>query len=183
MTNFLRTSRPFLAMAGTRAWAGAAATGGARARRVPLLWITALLAAVAAPVATAEVTLTTTVHKVESVLDAGGNVERRLVLVDAVRPGDELRYAITVTNQSPEVVEGGRVVVTNPIPDGTEYLPGTAGGQDASLEFSADGETFTSTPPRDGDGVEQPARFLRWTYDAALQPGASTELFFHVRML
>ena len=173
-----------------------------------LLLAGSLACALFAPAAGADVTLSTRVEKVESVLDASGNVQRRLLSAQGVLPGEELRYTITVTNNSEMLVSEGRVVVTNPIPAGTVYLPGTAGGADCLIEVSADGEAFSeegADVPSDaaegsisaegsssaegaaaggaassptGTGVSD----IRWTLERDLEPGASSDLFFHVRM-
>ena len=171
------------------------------------------------PAVTAEVTLETDVSKVESTLEAGGRVRRELVPVEEVVPGEELRYTITFTNASEMPVDGGRIIITNPIPDGTRFVPGTAGGEDAAVEYSIDGETFEATEPPaqpglggqprsdgepsagarpgtaggirnagpadtpPGSSAGSPVRSLRWTYQETLRPGASAEVFFHVRML
>jgi uncharacterized repeat protein (TIGR01451 family) len=165
-----------------------------------------------APLAAADVALSTRVEKVETTLDAGGNAQRRLIAAEGVQPGEELRYTITVSNNSALLVTAGRVVVTNPIPEGTTYLPGTAGGADCLIEFSADGENFSTQPaaaapsmsaessgsadgsastagaeaaePAVGSAPEsEPAvRDIRWTLQRDLEPGASHDLFFHVRM-
>jgi uncharacterized repeat protein (TIGR01451 family) len=175
----------------------------------------ALAGALLAPAAAADVTLSTRVEKVESILDASGNVQRRLISAQGVLPGEELRYTITVSNDSEMLVSEGRVVVTNPIPDGTAYLPGTAGGADCLIEVSGDGETFAeegadllltaaegSLPaegslsaegslPAEGSaaggaGASSPsgARVsdIRWTLERDLEPGATHDVFFHVRM-
>ena len=182
-----------------------------------------LVAAWVASPATAEVTLETDVTKVESTLDTGGRVKRELVPVEEVVPGEELRYTIIFTNASETPVDAERIIITNPIPDGTRYVPGTAGGEDARVEYSIDGETFSATEPPaqpepggaggragagaapetaaspapgdpvgaqpDGSGAQpdgsvgSPVRSLRWTYHETLPPGASAEVFFHVRML
>lgn len=143
-------------------------------------------AALSVPIAAAEVVLGEQVQKVETLLDASGNVERRLTPADAVEPGDELRYTITVSNNSGVLVTAGRVVVTNPVPEGTVYVPGSAGGAETVIEFSGDGETFVE---READlsgpgAAEQPpaVRAIRWSLQRDLQPGARHDLFFHVRM-
>ena len=109
-----------------------------------LLLLAGVLGALFAPAAGADVTLSTRVEKVESILDGSGNVQRRLIPADGVQPGEELRYTITVSNDSALLVSEGRVVVTNPVPEGTVYLPGTAGGADCLIEFSSDGEIFSA---------------------------------------
>ena len=137
----------------------------------------------------AEVTLETGVSKVETTLDNAGRVKRELVPVEEVVPGEELRYTITFTNESKVPVDPDRIIITNPIPDGTRYVPGSAGGEDAVVEYSVDGETFSPAEPAatgasaaGADGGGSPVRSVRWIYQDTLAPGASAEVFFHVRM-
>jgi uncharacterized repeat protein (TIGR01451 family) len=145
----------------------------ARIRRVVAGCALGLLVG-AAPVL-AEVVLQTSVVKVESVLEANGRVKRQLLPADEVVAGEELRYTITFRNDSDMAVEAGRIVITNPLPDGTRYVAGSAGGDDTRLEFSADGESFSTAEPAD-------VRALRWTYQGELRPGDDSDVFFHVRM-
>ena len=94
-----------------------------------LLLLAGVLGALFAPAAWADVTLSTRVEKVESILDGSGNVQRRLIPADGVQPGEELRYTITVSNDSALLVSEGRVVVTNPVPSflvKTSTSPGCA---------------------------------------------------------
>jgi uncharacterized repeat protein (TIGR01451 family) len=133
--------------------------------------------------ALAEVRMATTVARVETTIDPGGRVKRELLPAERVLPGEELRYAITFTNHSETLVERGRIIITNAIPEGARYLSGSAGGESVRTEYSMDGETFLPLDPgagvpEQGDGVAS----LRWTYDADLAPGESGEVFFHVRM-
>lgn len=133
--------------------------------------------------ALAEVTLATSVSKVETILDAGGGVKRELVQTDAVVPGEELRYSIVFTNESEMMVDADRIVITNPIPQGTRFVSGSAGGEAAAVEFSSDGTRFAPDEP-DAGGAADGSRVvsLRWTYNRDLAPGAASEVFFHVRM-
>lgn len=113
------------------------------------------------PAALAQVTLETEVRKVVSTLDPGGRVERQLVPVEEVVPGEELRYTITFTNDSNTPVEAERIVITNPIPDGTAYVPGSAGGEGSVVEYSLDGQTWSPVEPSAAGaqaGVDAPAR-------------------------
>lgn len=147
----------------------------------------------------AEVTLQTSVNKVKATLDENGRVRRELLPADAVLPGEELRYTITFTNASEAVVDAERIVITNPVPDGTRYVPGSAGGEWSVVEYSSDGESYEEVEPE--PPAEQPAdgqppvveagagpveeggvRSLRWTYRRDLPPGGADEVFFHVRM-
>ncbi|MEQ8859360.1 MAG: hypothetical protein RIC56_12000 [Pseudomonadales bacterium] len=143
--------------------------------------------------AAADVVLETAVSKVESTLDGGGRVKRELVPAEDVVPGEELRYSITFRNDSPVAVGAERIVITNPIPEGTSYVTGSAGGVDTLLEYSTDGQNFGSVEPADGaDGAGpagvavgpagSPVRSVRWIYQQELRPGASSEVFFHVRI-
>jgi uncharacterized repeat protein (TIGR01451 family) len=127
--------------------------------------------------------MATTVARVETTIDPAGRVKRELLPAERVLPGEELRYAITFTNHSDTLVERGRIIITNAVPEGARYLPGSAGGVSARAEYSMDGETFQPLEPgsgasEQGDGVAS----LRWTYDADLPPGQTGEVFFHVRM-
>lgn len=145
-------------------------------------------------VASAEVVLETAVRKVETTLDAGGRVKRELIPVEDVVAGEELRYQITFTNTAAVPVDPERIVITNPIPEGTRYLSGSAGGDGSLVEYSSDGETFSATEPgapaAAGSGGATAAaattvdgvHSVRWTYQRELSPGDSAEVFFHVRM-
>ena len=98
-----------------------------------------LIAAVAtSATAAAQVVLKNSVQKVETFVNEAGEPERRLVDADSVVPGDELRYTITFMNDGGETVDAGSVVITNPIPDETEYLDGTAFGSGTDIVFSVD---------------------------------------------
>lgn len=169
--------------------------------------LAALAALLAAGTGWGQVTLDTAVAKVETTLDGGGRARRELVPAEQVVPGEELRYTISFSNGSETLVDAGRIVITNPLPEGTVYVPGSAGGRDTRVEYSTDGESFSGSEPAGGspapggDGVtELPeagggpgasgdggartgVRSLRWTYEEDLPPGASGEVYFHVRML
>jgi uncharacterized repeat protein (TIGR01451 family) len=160
-------------------------------RRVRLLAPAAAWAlAVVSGAAAAEVVLDTAVSKVETTLDAGGQVKRELLPAEDVVAGEELRYTITFTNESGTAVDAERIVITNPIPEGTRYVAGSAGGPGSRVEFSTDGENFTVSEPAGaadpgtagGNAAAPPVESLRWTYQQALPPEESGEVFFHVRM-
>jgi uncharacterized repeat protein (TIGR01451 family) len=172
---------------------------GAAPRRGPGARSLALLAALGwlfpgAP-ALAEVTLETSVMKVESTLDNAGRVKRELLATDDVVPGEELRYSIRFTNESAGPVDAQRIIITNPVPEGTRYVSGSAGGDGTVVEYSLDGEQFDATEPVAGAapaaGEASTAQgtpaggvhSLRWTYQRRLGPGDSGEVYFHVRML
>lgn len=127
--------------------------------------LAALATLLAAPPVLGQVTLDTAVRKVETTLEAGGRARRELVPVEEVVPGEELRYTITFSNESATPVEPERIVITNPIPDGTDYLSGSAGGEDTVVEYSLDGRTWSRVEP----GPERPAAA---DAESATEPGA-----------
>jgi uncharacterized repeat protein (TIGR01451 family) len=146
-----------------------------------------LLGASLASAALAEVRLSTYVHKVQPYTDSSGAVQQQMVEADSVLPGDELHYTITFTNTGPEPVDAGSIVITNPLPDDTEYLPGSAAGDDTEITFSADGESFVATDDvmsaggaAAGDGGSQPT--IRWLYQNELDPGESSSVSFSLRL-
>ena len=153
--------------------------------RTTAVAIGALLAASAA----AEVQLTNSVQKVETYVDAAGVMQRRLVDADTVLPGDELRYTITFVNVGTTMVDAGSIIITNPLPENTEYLEGSAAGPDTVILFSVDGEEFAPdrslTMMEGGRSVAAAAsdyRAIRWTFSGALAPGASSFVTFDVRL-
>jgi len=93
----------------------------------------------AAPSAENGLILKDTVHKVERFVDENGEVQRRLVDVDSVIPGDELRYTITFSNEGTAIVDAGSIVITNKIPEAAEYIDGTAFGSGTDITFSVNG--------------------------------------------
>jgi uncharacterized repeat protein (TIGR01451 family) len=139
--------------------------------------------------AAAEVRLENSVKKVETYVSDSGDVERRLVDADSVVPGDELRYTITFTNVGAEVVDAGSIVITNPIPENTQYVEGSAFGSGTVIVYSTDGESFASAESlrvQEG-GVEVSASAkdytaIRWTFQPELGPGGTGDVSFNVRL-
>ncbi|MEJ2089698.1 MAG: hypothetical protein P8Y69_14740 [Gammaproteobacteria bacterium] len=106
-----------------------------------------------------------------------------------VYPGDVLRYTITISNEGTLAARAGSVVVTNPLPEGTEYVDGSASGAGTVVTFSVDGETFAPSGGllvgQAGSGRAATAadyRSIRWTYQRQLAAGASAEVSFDLRI-
>ncbi len=78
--------------------------------------------------ALADVKLTTTVQKMERVASPDGSVGTRLVPADNVIPGDDVRYTITFVNDGKAAADAGSVVITNPVPENTQYIADSAFG-------------------------------------------------------
>ena len=149
----------------------------------------------------AEVRLSTSVHRVESWIREGGGLETEFTDAALAAAGDELRYTITFTNTGLVPVDPGAIVITNPIPETTEYVWDSAGGVDARILFRA---SATAEAPIDGaleerlfvpldelvvteDGLVRTAaaaevRAIRWIHEAFLPPGESSNVWFHVRL-
>ena len=105
---------------------------------------------------------------VKVVAEAGG--KESFQPAATVKPGELLEYRLDYHNKGDEAARG--LEVTLPIPEGLEYMPGSA--QPGAPRASLDGKVFQAIPLKrkvkqaDGKEVEQlvPAaeyRFLRWS--------------------
>ena len=157
--------------------------------------------------ASAEVTLTTSVERISTSVSAPVQTEAA-VAMDAeplaaaefpspigadtdvpseVFSGDVLRYTIRFENTASQDVAAGSVVITNPLPEGTVYLEGSAMGQDTRITYSVDGENFAA--PMElvvGEGAQARAagaadyQAIRWAYEPLLPAGAASEVSFEL---
>ena len=155
-------------------------------RAVTRVLMTVALFGLAASAA-AQVTLTNSVQKVEKYVDDTGAVQRRLVTAERVIPGDELRYTIVFTNEGEAMVDAGSIVITNPIPDNTEYLDGTAFGSGTDIVFSADAGSSFASPDEVTDETDslvgsKDYTTIRWVFQPALEPGQESHVSFNVRL-
>ena len=138
-----------------------------------------------------EIELRNIVEKIEVFVNEDGEEERRLVPATSVVPGDELRYTIFFANVSADVtVDAGSVVITNPIPESTQYVGGSAFGAGTSIEFSVDGENWGDPDSLvivedAGERLAEPEDYthVRWTLEPALEPGDEGSVFFRVKLL
>ncbi len=138
----------------------------------------------------ADVALTTTVQKLERVAAPDGTATTRLVGAEKVIPGDEVRYTITFENDGAKSVDAGTVVITNPIPENTQYSADSAFGSGTTIQFSVDGgQSFHSpselTVVRDGAKVPAtPADYttIRWSFAPALAPAQKSYVSFNARL-
>ncbi len=151
--------------------------------------VIALAATLAHASAYAQVQLENTIQKVETYVTETGDVKRRLVDVDSVIPGDELKYTVRFTNKGELPVDAGTIVITDAIPSHTDYLDGTAYGSGTDVMFSVDQENFSEaaalTIEKNGQNVVASATdytAIRWIFGPALEPGASGYVSFNVRL-
>ena len=119
----------------------------------------------------------TSVQKQVVIETEDGGTETQLLPADNVVPGDTVVYTITFENVGDEPADN--VVITNPIADVLEYVPGSASNGSMRIEFSADGgQTFglASELTIVADGVERPATtadytHVRWVMQTELEAG------------
>jgi len=143
----------------------------------------------------AEVVLSSSVQKIETGAPAepaapgAPGEEIQLVPVEKVFAGEALRYTIVFTNQGTQTAVAGSIVITNPLPEGTEYLDGSAAGFDTVITFSVDGENFAlpDVLAIEEAGGLRPAtaadyRSIRWTFEPELPAGESGEVTFDLRL-
>jgi uncharacterized repeat protein (TIGR01451 family) len=149
----------------------------------------AVILAVVSASANAQIKLENTIKKVETYVADDGEVKRRFVDAHTVVPGDELRYTVRFTNSGDKPVDAGTIVITDAVPAHTAYMDGTAYGSGAQVQFSVDGQAFA--PPhalqtvKDGMPTIASAadyQAIRWVFEPALEPGASSYVSFNVRL-
>jgi len=134
-----------------------------------LILATALLlpaAALAAP----QVELSIDAQKEVTVTENGEDVVKRVPAAEAA-PGETVIFTITYANTGDEAATN--VVVSDPVPEGTAYVPGSA-TEIGQLTFSVDG----------GESFKKPSLL---TYEVTAEDGtiekraASPEEYTHVR--
>lgn len=76
----------------------------------------------------------------EVTVTAKGKQVKRKIAAKGVQPGEEIIYTLNYSNSGTEAAKD--VVISDPIPEGTAYLPGSA-SEAGELTFSIDkGKTF-----------------------------------------
>jgi uncharacterized repeat protein (TIGR01451 family) len=117
-----------------------------------------------------------------------GKTEKKRQPVEKAVPGSEVIYTTRFTNQGKQAA--GNIAVTNPVPDNTAYVAGSAAGDNTTITYSLDGKNFT-TPDKlklkTPEGSERPAlpaeyAHIRWAYKGELAPGKTGEVSFRVRI-
>jgi uncharacterized repeat protein (TIGR01451 family) len=106
-----------------------------------------------------KVTIKITADK-EIVTVENGQQVKRIVPADETIPGDKVRYTITYANEGSE--SAFKVAITDPVPEGTNYINGSAGGDGSDITFSIDG----------GKSYKKPSLLF---YDAVAANGTKQE--------
>ncbi len=109
-----------------------------------------------------------------------------------VDPGDILIYQLTCINKGGEPAT--EVLITDPIPEGSEYIIGSATGDSAKITFSIDGGNIYQDSPvtykiRKSDGTIQiklatPDMFthIRWLFTGEIMPQELRKVSFEVKV-
>ncbi|WP_303905330.1 hypothetical protein [Thiohalomonas denitrificans] len=156
----------------------------------PLLFFSSilLLALFSAPLL-AEITLTTVAETEVTEVDARGEEIVRRTRANRVVPGSEVIYTITAKNSGAEPADN--VVVTNPIPEQTVYVDGSAFGAGTEIIFSADGgkhyDAAGQLTVKQADGLSRAATgedytHVRWHLAFSLAPGEEAPVGYVVRV-
>ena len=119
------------------------------------------------------------------------NKVTKKIAATTINPGDVIFYTLSYINSGDDAATS--VVLDDPIPAGTVYLPGSAYGDGAEIIFSVDGKTFRKPSlltyeikKRDGSLEKRTASpeqytHIRWTVSVIPAHG-SGQVGFQVRM-
>jgi len=159
-------------------------------KRIFAIAIAVMLLAPITAMAAPQVKIGIIAEKEVVVTENGQTVTKRVPATEAA-PGETVIYTLTVANSGDEAATN--VVVNDPIPEGTSYLPGSASNTEL-VTFSIDsGENFKkpsllSYEITNPDGtreqrVASPEQYthIRWQIPE-IAPGASQELSFQVKV-
>jgi len=102
---------------------------------IPLLIASVLLLLSAEVFAKSLVSISITAEKEVTV-----NKVTKKIAATTINPGDVIFYTLSYINSGDEAATS--VVLDDPIPAGTAYIPGSAYGEGAEIIFSVDGKSF-----------------------------------------
>jgi uncharacterized repeat protein (TIGR01451 family) len=148
-----------------------------------------LLAGSVSAQATNPVQVEMEIYVVSQVTRDDGTREDRFTRATEARPGQTVEYRLIVRNVSEETLPPGIVVITAPVPEGTQFVPNSATPSTEVLltEFSADGgATFAESNVFVGLGdrrsIADPTAYttVRWTLLEEMEPAAELTLVYRV---
>ena len=122
-------------------------------------------------------------------IDKQGKKTVKRTAATSVVPGTEVIYTITAKNTGNEPADN--IVVTNPVPEQTVYVDGSAFGAGTNITFSVDGGKSYAEPERltvkNKAGKPRAATaedytHVRWTLQFNLQPGQEATVWYRVRV-
>lgn len=123
-----------------------------------------------------------------TIKQADGKLLKKRQPVEKALPGSEVIYTTRFTNESGKPARN--IVLNNRIPENTEYVGGSADGEQMNIVFSLDGKNFKSPDKltvRTAEGKERPAAaseytHVRWIYQGELPPGKTGEAVYRIRI-
>lgn len=139
---------------------------------------------VAAP-AQADLQLRADAFREVEVVTKTGKKEKQLQAISSAVPGQEVVYVITYRNTGAKPAE--RVVVSNPVPAGLVYQPGSAQGVGTKAEVSVDGgkqfAALEQLSVKNADGTSRAARaedvtHVRWTVLQDVRPAGEGKVTY-----
>ncbi|MGB5472418.1 MAG: hypothetical protein WBQ78_02945 [Gammaproteobacteria bacterium] len=122
-------------------------------------------------------------------VNAQGEKVVKRTAASSVVPGTEVIYTITAKNTGTEAAD--HIVVTNPVPEQTVYVDGSASGSGTDIAFSVDGGNTYDTAEKltieDADGNPRAARaedytHVRWTLQSNLEPEREVPVWYRARV-
>lgn len=153
-------------------------------------WMTG--AAWAAPAGEGPKLLLEIIAEKEMETQKGGVLNTERVLADTTKSGDVIVYTIEYVNEGQSPARDATIV--DPVPEGTVFVPESAGGSGAEITYSIDGgKTFQSPPVKytainpDGTVEERTAApetytHVKWLIKGDLPPGQAGQVVFKVRV-
>lgn len=110
-------------------------------------------------------------------VDEQGQRATKLVSAAKVIPGTQVVWTVTASNVCDKAAE--KVFIDNPIPAQMSYVPDSALGAGADIQFSTDGRQFAepaSLRVSEADGTQRAARssdytHIRWSLRNPIGPG------------
>lgn len=115
----------------------------------------------------------------------GGKKEKQLQTITRALPGQEVIYVISYKNSGSKPAES--VVVSNPVPEGLVYQPGSAQGAGTRIDVSVDGGKqfglLEALRVKGVDGQMRAAKaddvtHVRWTLVDVVKPGAEGKVTY-----
>jgi uncharacterized repeat protein (TIGR01451 family) len=109
----------------------------------------------------------------------------------AVQPGDLVRYNLVAQNKGNSAAK--KLVVTQPIPQGSIYVLNSTTDETTKVTFSIDGgKTFVANPTvrvqlSDGRVETRPApaelySYIRWDFDRQIEPQSTVKASYEVKV-
>jgi uncharacterized repeat protein (TIGR01451 family) len=122
-------------------------------------------------------------------VDSKGKQTVKRIPAGKVIPGTEVIYTITATNTGDQNADN--ITVTDPIPENTVYVEGSAFGSGTEITFSVDGGKTYDKPAKlsvpDATGTPRRATaedytHIRWKFQFSLKPGQEAPVWFRARV-